>query len=582
MLKSLVVENYALIDHLEIEWDSSLNIITGETGAGKSILLGALSLLLGAKNDNATIKDSSRTCMVEGVFDLSNLALKSLFEELDLEFDTETTIRRTISPSGKSRSFINDQPVQLAELKSVGAYLIDIHSQHQNLILSSAEFRLQALDAVANNGDTLTEYGDIFRKLTMAKSRLQTLRDSARRNGEEEEWLRHQVEELRSASLRVGEREEVEQELRTLENADSVIEALGEAHHLIDDEQIGIITSLRDAENRIRKVGENYCASTELVERMHALTVELRDIERTLSYDLERIEANPEQLERLSARLDLINTLQHKHRVDSEEELLAILEQYSAKLQAIESSDEDLANAEREVATLEMEAYRLARILRDARHKASPELSSKVESILKEVGMPSAHFTIAVRECDLTSNGGDVVEFLFSANEGVTPRPIEKIASGGELSRVMLALKATLAKYLSLPTIIFDEIDTGVSGRTAFDMGDIISRLAESMQVIDITHSPQVASKGSRHLLVYKENSCTHIRPLSTDERVEEIAKMLSGDSVTEAAIQQARHLLSLLHSTPFGDNLYLLSLRAHTTRYRVYLRASLCGGLLD
>ena len=546
MLKSLVVENYALIDHLEIEWDSSLNIITGETGAGKSILLGALSLLLGAKNDNATIKDSSRTCMVEGVFDLSNLALKSLFEELDLEFDTETTIRRTISPSGKSRSFINDQPVQLAELKSVGAYLIDIHSQHQNLILSSAEFRLQALDAVANNGDTLTEYGDIFRKLTMAKSRLQTLRDSARRNGEEEEWLRHQVEELRSASLRVGEREEVEQELRTLENADSVIEALGEAHHLIDDEQIGIITSLRDAENRIRKVGENYCASTELVERMHALTVELRDIERTLSYDLERIEANPEQLERLSARLDLINTLQHKHRVDSEEELLAILEQYSAKLQAIESSDEDLANAEREVATLEMEAYRLARILRDARHKASPELSSKVESILKEVGMPSAHFTIAVRECDLTSNGGDVVEFLFSANEGVTPRPIEKIASGGELSRVMLALKATLAKYLSLPTIIFDEIDTGVSGRTAFDMGDIISRLAESMQVIDITHSPQVASKGSRHLLVYKENSCTHIRPLSTDERVEEIAKMLSGDSVTEAAIQQARHLLSL------------------------------------
>lgn len=546
MLKSLVVENYALIDHLEIEWDSSLNIITGETGAGKSILLGALSLLLGAKNDNATIKDSSRTCMVEGVFDLSNLALKSLFEELDLEFDTETTIRRTISPSGKSRSFINDQPVQLAELKSVGAYLIDIHSQHQNLILSSAEFRLQALDAVANNGDTLTEYGDIFRKLTTAKSRLQTLRDSARRNGEEEEWLRHQVEELRSASLRVGEREEVEQELRTLENADSVIEALGEAHHLIDDEQIGIITSLRDAENRIRKVGENYGASTELVERMHALTVELRDIERTLSYDLERIEANPEQLERLSARLDLINTLQHKHRVDSEEELLAILEQYSAKLQAIESSDEDLANAEREVATLEMEAYRLARLLRDARHKASPELSSKVESILKEVGMPSAHFTIAVRECDLTSNGGDVVEFLFSANEGVTPRPIEKIASGGELSRVMLALKATLAKYLSLPTIIFDEIDTGVSGRTAFDMGDIISRLAESMQVIDITHSPQVASKGSRHLLVYKENSCTHIRPLSTDERVEEIAKMLSGDSVTEAAIQQARHLLSL------------------------------------
>ena len=546
MLKRLVVENYALIEHLEIEWNPSLNIITGETGAGKSILMGALALLLGAKNDATTIKDSTRACVVEGIFDLSNLSLESLFEELDIEFDAETTIRRTISPSGKSRSFVNDQPVQLTELKRLGAYLIDIHSQHQNLILSSADFRLHALDAVADNGEALAQYGDVFRRLAEAKSRLTALRNNARRNNEEEEWLRHQVDELDKAALRIGEREEVEQELRTLENADSVIEALGEVHHLVDDEQVGIISSLREAENRIRKIGDNYGAATEIVERLHTLSVELRDIERTLSYDLERIEANPERLDKLTERLDLINTLLHKHRADGEEALLALLAQYRSKLQAIESSDEDIANAEREVATLEGEAYALARTLHEARSKAAPMLSSRVAEILKEVGMPSAHFAISVESCDLKADGGDVVEFLFSANAGVAPRPIEKIASGGELSRVMLALKATLAGYLSLPTIIFDEIDTGVSGRTAFDVGDIISRLSESMQVIDITHSPQVASKGSHHLLVYKEDSRTHIRPLSTEERVAEIAKMLSGDSVTEAAIQQARHLLSL------------------------------------
>lgn len=545
MLKSLVVENYALIDHLEIEWAPSLNIITGETGAGKSILLGAMQLLLGAKMDSAAIKDSSRTCIVEGTFDLKGLNLEGLFEELDIEYDEVSTIRRTIAPSGKSRAFINDQPVQLTELKEVGAYLIDIHSQHQNLILSSPSFRLQALDAVAGNGERLAQYGATFSALAKAKSHLATLRESAKRNGEEEEWLRHQVEELGSASIRVGEREEMEQELRTLENADSVIESLGEVCHLINDEQVGILSSLREAERGIRKAGDNYALSEEMVERLHSLAVELRDIEHTLSRDLERIDNNPERLQQVAERLDLIYSLQHKHRVEGEEELLQLLTRYSEQLHAIESSEEAIAQAEAEVSKLEGEAHAMADALHAARANAIPRLTERVAEILRCVGMPMAHFTITLRPCELNAGGGDIAEFLFSANEGVAPRPIEKIASGGELSRVMLALKATLAEHLSLPTIIFDEIDTGVSGRTAFDMGDIINELATSMQVIDITHSPQVASKGQRHFLVYKENSLTHIRPLSDEERVMEIAKMLSGDSITEAAISQAQHLLA-------------------------------------
>ena len=545
MLRRLVVENYALIEHLEIEFDSSLNIITGETGAGKSILMGALALLLGAKNDNSAIKDNSRACVVEGEFDLEGCALEGLFEELDIEYDRLSTIRRTISPSGKSRAFINDQPVQLTELKEVGSYLIDIHSQHQNLILTSPAFRLQALDAVAKNEALLAQYAAIFRNLAEAKRHLSTLRDNAKRNGDEEEWLRHQVEELSSASLRIGEREELEQELRTLENADSVIEALGEACHLINDEQIGILGSLRDAERAIRKAGENYSMSAEVAERLHSVAVELRDIEHTLSYDLERIDNNPERGEQVAERLDLIYSLQHKHRVESEEELLQILNRYSEQLHSIESSEEDIANAEAEVARLEGEACALADTLHARREEIAPQFAESVTEILKNVGMATAHFSIALHKGNLTDKGYDTAEYLFSANEGVAPRPIEKIASGGELSRVMLALKAVLAQHLALPTIIFDEIDTGVSGRTANDVGDIIARLSESMQVIDITHSPQVASKGQRHFLVYKEQSRSNIRPLSAEERVEEIAKMLSGDTITEAALAQAKHLLS-------------------------------------
>ena len=546
MLRRLVVENYALIEHLEIEFDSSLNIITGETGAGKSILMGALALLLGAKNDSTTIKDSSRACVVEGEFDVAQLGLEEAFAELDIEYDHETIIRRTISPSGKSRAFVNDQPVQLADLKQLGAYLIDIHSQHQNLILSSPQFRIRAIDTIAGNGELLAEYGEAFAALQEAKRALAELQQAAKHNADEEDWLRHQAEELRGANLRVGEVEELEQELRTLENADSISEALQRVTQSLDEEVTGVLTTLRDSENALRRISENYTSAQELIERLHSAAVELKDISTTTAADLERIEANPERLDAVNSRLDLIYTLQRKHRCEGIEELIALRDKYTEQLSAIEHSDEMVAAAEAKVAECEGEATKLAVRLHDARVKSSPAFGDAVVEILRKVGMADAKFRIAVTPCAPTASGADAVDFLFSANASVEARPIEKIASGGELSRVMLALKTILARHLALPTIIFDEIDTGISGRTANDVGDIISCLAESMQVIDTTHSPQVASKGSRHFLVYKEQSRTHIRPLSNEERVEEIAKMLSGNTITEAALAQAKHLLSL------------------------------------
>ncbi len=546
MLRRLVVENYALIEHLEIEFDSSLNIITGETGAGKSILMGALALLLGAKNDSTTIKDNSRACIVEGEFDIKNLGLEEAFVELDIDYDHETIIRRTISPSGKSRAFVNDQPVQLTDLKQLGAYLIDIHSQHQNLILSSPQFRIHAIDTIAGNGVLLAEYRKAFVALQEARKSLEELRSAAQRNADEEDWLRHQAEELRGVSLRVGEVEELEQELRTLENADSISEALQRVTQSLDEDVTGVLTTLRDAENSLRRVSENYSAATELIERLHSAAVELKDISATTAYDLERIEANPERLDAVNSRLDLIYSLQRKHRCEDIEELIALRDKYTEQLSAIEHGDEMIAEAEQHVAECEKIATTLAVQLHDARVKASPAFAKGVVDILHNVAMADAEFKIAVTPCTPTSSGADTVDFLFSANASVEPRPIEKIASGGELSRVMLALKTILAQHLALPTIIFDEIDTGISGRAANDVGDIIARLSKSMQVIDITHSPQVASKGSRHFLVYKEQSRSNIRPLSQEERVEEIAKMISGDTITEAALAQAKHLLSL------------------------------------
>lgn len=546
MLTRLAVENYALIDSLEIEFDAHLNIITGETGAGKSILMGALSLLLGAKNDGGAIKESSRSCIIEAEFDIEGLSLEEFFEEHDLDYDNHTIIRRTISPSGKSRAFINDQPVQLTELKEVGAYLIDIHSQHQNLILQSEAFRTKALDTIAGNESLLSEYRTAFIELGALRREAEALRREVEQSRQEEEWLRHQVEELCAASLREGEIEEAEAEQQLLENADAISESFSHVHALLDEENVGVLPALKEAEVALRHIVNNYAAAGELIERIHSAAVELRDIEATIAHEAERIESNPERLDKLNERLNLLSSLCTKHRVDSISALIMLRDEYAARLDKIIHGDEQLSAMSRRVAQSEERAYSLAASLHKSRATAAPKLSKAVIEILQRVGMADATFDVRLTEGELTLSGCDTVEFVFSANAKVEPRAIEKIASGGELSRVMLALKTTLARHLALPTIIFDEIDTGISGRAANAVGEIIAEAADAMQVINITHLPQVASKGSQHLLVYKEQSVTHIRPLSTEERVVEIAKMLSGDTITEAALAQAKHLLSL------------------------------------
>lgn len=546
MLTTLTVDNYALINHLDVAFDAHLNIITGETGAGKSILMGALSLLLGGKGDAAAIKDTSRNCVVEASFDLSQLGLESLFDELDIDYEPQTIIRRQISAGGKSRAFVNDTPVQLATLKTLGQHLIDIHSQHQNLILSSKTFRITALDTVADCNDVAKAYGEAFTALGRYRAELARAESETAKSHDEEEWLRHQATELVAASLRNGESEELEAELRTLENADTIGDTLAQLHERLDNDLTGVLPILKESVVALRHIAESYSSATTLAERLQSVAIELKDIDSTVETDSERIDSDPERLAKVSERLDTLYTLCRKHRVDTVSELIEVRDRYVAQLEAIEHSDANLAELRNKVEEADRLAHSLADTLHAKRSKAAPALASEVTAILKEVGMVDARFEIVLTPAPLSATGGDNVDFTFSANKGVAPQPIERIASGGELSRVMLALKAVLAKRLALPTIIFDEIDTGVSGRVANAMGDIINALAESMQVINITHLPQVASKGRCHLLVYKSEGATYLRTLSVEERIEEIAKMLSGDKITEAAISQAKHLLSI------------------------------------
>ncbi|MBQ7856413.1 MAG: DNA repair protein RecN [Alistipes sp.] len=545
MLNSLTVENYALIEHLEVDFDSGLNIITGETGAGKSILMGALGLLLGNKADSSAIKDASRNCIVEAEFNVEGLPIRGLMEENEIDYEPQTIIRRIITPSGKSRAFVNDTPVPLATLKAIGEYLIDIHSQHQNLILSSPSFRTEALDAVAECSEIKSEYQSTFARLGRARKALQEAEAAANKSHDDEDWLRHQAEELTAAALREGECEELEEELRTLENADSICERLSGLHDALDNEMSGILPTLKESVTALRHIEGSYRSATELSERLQSVIIELKDIEATVADDLERIDSNPERLDFVNQRLDTLYTLCRKHRVEGVESLIALRDQYTAQLEAIEHSDEHLHALRTEVAKAERISAEAAERLHKRRAEAAKPFAAEVVDILRRVGMADARFEITLTPTVLTPSGGDEVAYLFSANSGSAPRPIEKIASGGELSRVMLTLKSILARRLLLPTIIFDEIDTGVSGRVANAVGEIIATLSTTMQVIDITHLPQVASKGNRHLLVYKEGGVTNMRTLSAEERVEEIAKMLSGDRVTEAALEQARHLLA-------------------------------------
>ncbi|MBR5464517.1 MAG: DNA repair protein RecN [Alistipes sp.] len=544
MLRRLTVENYALIDHLELELDEHLNILTGETGAGKSILLGALSLLLGAKNEGAVIKDATRNCKVEGVFDLSGLQLEALFEELELDYDVETTLTRLITPAGKSRSFVNDMPVQLATLRELGARLVDIHSQHQNLILSSEEFRTSALDTVADNESLRETYRTTYQTLLEQRRRVEELRQAADAGRRDEEWLRFQCEELEAAKLRLGEQVELEAELAVLEHADRIGELFTSLRNDLDADETGILGRLREGEQGMRQVGAQYAPAIEYADRLRSVLEELKDLNRSLAADSERIEADPERLQKKTARLDALIALQQKYRVQDEASLIALRDESRRRLDAITHSDEEIVKAEEALRALEAQTRTLADELHASRKQAAPTFEQEILNTLAQLGMAETIFTIDLQPRELQRSGADSVQFLFTANRNVRPQPIEKIASGGELSRVMLALKALLARRMQLPTILFDEIDTGVSGRIADAMGAIIAELSTTMQVVDITHLPQVASKGDTHFVVYKEEGRTHLRRLTVEERETEIAKMLSGAEVTEAARSQARILL--------------------------------------
>ncbi|HIY15210.1 MAG TPA: DNA repair protein RecN [Candidatus Alistipes cottocaccae] len=545
MLRRLSVENYALIEKLEMELDPHLNIITGETGAGKSILLGALGLLLGAKNDGSAMKDAARNCTVEGTFDLTGSGLEAFFAENDLDYAAETTLTRVITPAGKSRAFVNDVPVQLAQLRELGTRLLDIHSQHQNLILSSEEFRTAALDTVAGNKELLAQYAAQYARMTELRRELASLRDAAERGRRDEEWLRFQCDELTAAALREGEQAELEEELAVLENADRIGEALTGLRNALDSDETGVLTQLKNAENALGHLRGHYPTAGDFADRLHAVLEELKDIDAAAASASERVDADPERLAKRSARLDALIALQQKYRVADEAELIALRDRSAAQLAAIVHSGEEIAAAEQALREAADQAEALAERLHKAREKAAAGFAKEILATLARLGMPDTIFQIALTpRPELDRTGRDQVQYLFTANARMTPQPIERVASGGELSRVMLAMKALLAKRMQLPTILFDEIDTGVSGRIADAMGEIIESLSASMQVVDITHLPQVASKGSTHFVVYKRNGRTEITRLSDDDRIAEIAKMLSGSQVTQAAVAQARILL--------------------------------------
>ena len=545
MLRRLTVENYALIERLDMELDSHLNIITGETGAGKSILLGALGLLMGNKNESGTIRDESRNCIIEGQFDIEAYGLQQFFEDNDLDYEPQTVIRRMISPSGKSRAFVNDMPVQLAILRELGTQLIDIHSQHQNLVVADENFRLKAIDSLSTTTNIVKCFRTKYDALRTAERELKQLQEAAELLRRDEEWLRYQVEEFAAASLKEGELEVALEELKVLENADQIGESLTSLRNILDAEQIGVLEQLAIAESAILRIRENYPHGAEIAERLHSVVQELKDVSATAASDSERIDANPERLQRLTERVNMIYSMCQKHRVTTLEELMAVGERFAEQLNAITHSDENIEQCRQRIGQLKDEAVKMAQEIHSQREKGAKVMSKSIESALAALGMAEGRFAVELQPSEeLLPTGCDKIRFLFSANQRVAPAPIEKVASGGEISRVMLALKALLAEKSKLPTIIFDEIDTGVSGRIADAMGDIICSLSENMQVVSITHLPQVASKGDTHFVVYKQDSRTNINRLTADERVEEVAKMLSGSEITSAAIEQAKLLL--------------------------------------
>ncbi len=549
MLERLSIENYALIQQLELELSPSLNIITGETGAGKSILLGALGLIMGNRADTAVLKDSGRNCVIEGLFDMGGYGLETFFDENELDYERHTVIRRIVTPAGKSRAYVNDLPVQLATLRELAAHLIDIHSQNQGVLVADGEFRIRVLDSLADNRGLRAEYGRAYRALREREQELARLREEVGRNRRDEEYMRFQWQQIAALGLHEGELQELEAEQRELSNAEGILAALSEAGGLMENDETGVLAALKTAEAALQRIGGVLEGTSDLAARIHSAYVELKDVSGEVASLAGRIEDNPARLEAVDNRIGAVSDLMRRYGAASSDELLALGNDLAARLEAITDSDAEIAELEAETGALRVTAEGLAAAVTASRTEASALFDEAVGRVLTRLGMPSARFVTEITPSGaLSPSGADSVRFLFNANGGEGLQSLERIASGGETSRVMLALKSIVARSTKLPTILFDEIDTGVSGKIADAMGRIIAELGDSMQVVNITHLPQVASKGETHFLVYKEASpsgnVTRIRLLDREARVGEIAKMLSGSEVTEAAVAQARALL--------------------------------------
>ena len=553
MIASLHIENYVLISRLDINFESGFSVITGETGAGKSIILGALGLILGQRADSRTIKEGEAKCVIEGVFRIGNYHLETFFADNDLDYDDHCLIRREISANGKSRSFINDTPAGLQQLKELGEQLIDIHSQHQNLLLAHDAFQLQVVDAIAKSQEPLLQYQHHFRAYRNCRQTLADLRATAQQQKAESDFLQFQFSQLNESQLSEGEQEQLEQEVQLLTHAEEIKTELSKAALLIDNESGSALVVLKEAEIALRHAEKLFPKAQEWQQRLESCTIELKDISDEIHRSQEGIDVDPARTELVKQRLDLLYSLEQKHRVNTLEELIILRDQLGEQLHLIESLDDDILRMEKEEQQLRLAMEQAGQTLTDCRKKSFPLIEKHLSSQLKQLGMPEIRFEVRLTpRSEWTLNGKDDIQFYFSANKNSAPQPVAQIASGGEISRVMISLKSLIASAKSLPTIIFDEIDMGISGEVANAMSLIMKDLGEYMQVIAITHLPQIAAKGSTHYKVYKDNSGltseTSIKQLSKDERVSEIAAMLSGESVTQAAIENAKQLLSSLH----------------------------------
>lgn len=550
MLKSLSIENYALIDSLNIEFAPGFSVITGETGAGKSIILGALSLILGQRADARQIKQGENKCLVEGVFDVSKYDLKSLFDEHDWVYEGETCIlRREIWANGKSRAFLNDSPVYLNDLKALGDRLIDIHSQHQNLALNDRQFQLLVVDALADTRLLRGEYVSAFHSFRSAAKVLADLKEASRKNKEEEDYLRFQYAALSEAALREGEQEELEAELEALTHSEEIKSGLFAVTNLLSGEDQNVEAMLKSALESVRNVQSVFPKADEIVQRLESAYLDLKDLRSETERLFDEIEFNPDRQQLVEDRLGVIYDLQKKHSVATVRQLIELRDNIGSKLQNIDSMEEKISSAENIFSEKREQLFDLARRLSEKRLAAISDIEKELTSRLSYLGMPNARF-----ECRITpkqqpdETGMDDVQFLFSANKNTDLLPVSQIASGGEISRLMLCVKAMIAGATALPTIIFDEIDTGTSGEMADKMGRIMQDMSRNMQVIAITHLPQIASKGDFHYIVYKkdteDSTQTYMRQLSSEERITEIARLLSGAETTAQAIENAKVML--------------------------------------